>query len=581
MQTRREVVAGLAGAGLVSACATNQQHLAPSRELARIADSYVAALFSARPELAYIGFGDIGAPDYSRMQDISPEAIAAHEAIEDDLLADLQRIHLPADAPRAERVLRQALVEKLTANIGLRVAKRELWSLSHLDGGWQVIMPRTAQAQPVATVEHREAALIRWRAFPILIRQDMENHRRGLVSGYAAPKSVVARVVAQIEGQLAGGVERSPYSAVAMRAGGSPPFQAAFRELVEREINPALAAYRDFLKTEYMPKARDGVAVRDLPNGEAIYAAYLRFHTSLPVSARETFDRGMQATDENRAVIERLGRQSYGVEGFEATIRADAEAAGNRFASEEELISYTRAFVDSARDKVAPLFHSLPKHAVIVEPYPEFQRGTGAPSSYQLSAPGEPATYRINSESWKTDTRGLSERTALHEAWPGHHLQVMIAREISGLHAATRLMRFNAFTEGWGRYAEALGEDASVYTSASGPIARRGYPARGMVVDPGLHVFGWTRQQAVDLLAQSGRFPPEAANAQVDRVAVEPAQLTSYDTGGLEIMRLRTVAQARLGGRFDIREFHRRVLENGSVPLVTLQTAIEDWLTAA
>jgi uncharacterized protein (DUF885 family) len=133
--------------------------------------------------------------------------------------------------------------------------------------------------------------------------------------------------------------------------------------------------------------------------------------------------------------------------------------------------------------------------------------------------------------------------------------------------------------EGWARYSESLAVEMGLYTTVTGPILRLAWPARGMVVDPGIHVMGWTREQAVEFMGRSGRMTDIELDEMVDRIAVLPGQLTSYDSGGLEILALRALAEERLGEAFDIREFHDRVLENGTVPLEMLRSHIENWMT--
>ena len=151
---------------------------------------------------------------------------------------------------------------------------------------------------------------------------------------------------------------------------------------------------------------------------------------------------------------------------------------------------------------------------------------------------------------------------------------------VEGLHPVTRIIWFSGPGEGWARYSEALAEEMGLYQSTSGPILRRAWPARGMVVDPGIHLFGWTREEAKAYMAESGRFPVSSGDEMVDRIAIIPGQLTAYDSGGLEILALRRQAEEALGDDFDIREFHDRVLENGTIPLGYLRQHIEAWIAS-
>jgi uncharacterized protein (DUF885 family) len=189
-----------------------------------------------------------------------------------------------------------------------------------------------------------------------------------------------------------------------------------------------------------------------------------------------------------------------------------------------------------------------------------------------------PAKYQISLYRFADTTRSNAEITAFHEAYPGHHLQIGLALERLAAHAITRLVGNSAFIEGWARYAEALAEEMGMYSSDYARANRRLWPARGMVVDPGIHLLGWTREQATAFILESGRFPPDTAAGAVDRIAVWPGQLTAYDTGALEFFALREQASKALGERFDIREFHDVVLGNGSVTLPMLREQVRIWL---
>jgi uncharacterized protein (DUF885 family) len=349
--------------------------------------------------------------------------------------------------------------------------------------------------------------------------------------------------------------------------------------LFESEIVPALVAYRDFLRDEYWPAAREEMAITTLPSGAECYEALLRAHHSADIGAERTYEKGRETVAANTAAVVERGKAMFGESDFTAILERVGELPENRYRSEEELIEDTRALVPVTREKVAPFFTQLPAQDLKVEPFPEFLRGTGQSSRYEQKPDAEgPATYRIATDDWETHTRGRAAIVAVHEGWPGHHLQIATARGLEGLHPATRLASSGAFIEGWARYSEALAEEAGIYESGFGEITRRAWPARGMVMDPGLHLYDWTREQAVAYALESGNFTPETAEDLVDRIAIWPGQLTAYDTGGLEIFALRRMAEERLGRAFDIREFHERILENGALPLGALREHVEAWI---
>jgi uncharacterized protein (DUF885 family) len=222
-----------------------------------------------------------------------------------------------------------------------------------------------------------------------------------------------------------------------------------------------------------------------------------------------------------------------------------------------------------------------PQADIAVEPYPEFLEREASDSYWPAAEDGSrPAKYMITLHEFGEVTRSNAEITAFHESYPGHHLQLGLARERSAAHPITRLVGNSGFAEGWARYAEALAEEMGLYSSDYARANRRLWPSRGMVVDPGIHLYGWTREQATSYMAESGRFPPEIAASAVDRIAMWPGQLTAYDTGALEFFALREQAEAALGERFDIREFHDALLGNGTVTLPMLREQMQAWLEA-
>ena len=249
------------------------------------------------------------------------------------------------------------------------------------------------------------------------------------------------------------------------------------------------------------------MAIKALPKGAECYEALLRNYHSARIGAERTYARGQAAVAAHTAAVIERGKAIFGESDFTAILRRVNEGPENRFKSEEELIEATRALVPVTREKVAPFFTQLPAQELIVEPFPEFLKGTGQSSRYEQKSEAEgPATYRIATDDWETQTRARATIVVVHEGWPGHHLQIATARGMEGLHPATRLASSGAYIEGWARYAEALAEEAGIYEGGYGEITRRAWPARGMVMDPGLHLYGWTREQAVAYAMESGNF---------------------------------------------------------------------------
>ncbi len=577
------ILAISAAALTVSGCSGPSKEPPPTagEEVRMIADAYMEALLQLSPfSVVYAGAGDVIDADDAAMEDNSPRALARFRAAEDRLGAELMEIDPAALQARADWVAYWTLKEAFAASQGLRICQTHLANVNHMSG-WQNAFMQVADSQPVATTVDRAKALARWRRLPAFLAQEEANLRAGLAAGYSSPKRVVARVITQLDRIVAAGPDALPYLSFATRVEGDEKFSNAIEALAVQEIMPAIVGYRNFIRDEYLPEARDDLSIAATPNGAACYEALLRSYHTAAIGAEKTFTRGEETVEANRrAVIER-GAVLTGSEDFAEILSRLKAVRENRFSSEQELVDWTRALIPVTKQKIAPMFAALPGQELVVEPFPANLKGTGQSSRYEPKPATEgPATYRIATDNWGEQTRGEAEIVAVHEGWPGHHLQIASAASIEGLHPVTRLLGSTAFIEGWARYAEMLAEEAGLYATGYGAVSRRAWPARGMVADPGLHAYGWTNDQVKAFVIESGRFTEESAEIMLDRVAALPGQLTAYDTGGLEIMRLRDEALRRLGPRFDIQEFHAKVLENGAVPLAALTAHVEAWIAA-
>ena len=583
----RSIAVALGSTLLLSACATSPSHKGGKEAAAAkpdysaavngLADRYVAAVIDFDPTVTYMT--GVPVPAHDRLPRNSADEIAAFAVIEDELLAELAKVDGASLRGTPAATTYAVLRESLEASKGLRICHQERWSLSHM-GGWQLGFAEVADNQPVDTPEARAEAITRWSSLPAYIDNDMANLRQGLATGYAVPKSVLARVLKQFDGMIAAKAEDSPFYAPAKRSD-DKEFKAAMKKLVNEQIKPALKKYRDFLVKEYKPKARDTLALSALPDGAACYQAQLRYFTTLDRTPQQVFDLGKQTVEANEATVADLGEKLFKTRDIKSIIAKVDKAKDNHFKSEKELLDFSRGGLDRAKNLSSALFEQMPEQPAVVEPMPAYQRGSGISAHYIPSAdPSKPGEYRIPLETWKKETKGGAEITLVHETWPGHHLQIAIANGLPARHLINKLSFNSAYLEGWGRYSERLAEEAGIYETEYAKISRRIWPARGMVVDPGIHMFGWTRKQAIAYIIATGRFDPTTAEATVDRIAVMPGQLTSYDSGGLEIFALRQEAEQRLGDKFDVRQFHSRVLENGVLPLAALRENVEAWITA-
>ena len=546
----------------------------PATVVNEIADRYYATTLELTPELAY--FSGIDLERHDRLEDISLEAIEAKHTVLSDMLLQLETVDANSLVGQVEWITHAYLLQELKAAVAQQICRNELWNVNQM-GGWHLGYSQIVQLQPIGTPLLREQSITRWSAFSGYVDQNIQNLKKGLELGYSAPQSVVQRVITQLDGVLSLDMEQSPFFSPAIRDTDAA-FVAATRDVVEGQIVPALQRYRDFLANTYIGSAREQLSVTANPDGLECYAASLQAYTTLDRSGKEVFDLGKKTVAANKATVIELGQAAYGRSDFKEIIDAAKADPADRFTSKEELLQFSRDSVLNAEAEMPDWVGSMPTRAVSVVPFAEHEEGTGMSAHYRPGSADRAAEYRIPLHQPEEQSRGNAEATAFHEAWPGHHLQVAVGQSMDDLHPITRIIWFSGPGEGWARYAEALAEEMDLYVTKTGPIQRRAWPARGMVVDPGIHLFGWTRKQAIEFMVESGRFSPARGDEMVDRIAIMPGQLTAYDSGGLEILALRIQAQETLGDNFDIREFHDRILENGTIPLVQLRTHIEAWI---
>ena len=544
--------------------------------LDRIAAEYRDRTIADDPVVTY--FSGLPPSHDDRFADHSEAALKARDAWKRNMLREIEAVDASALTDR-QRALRAVLHEQLSSDLRVRVCRGELWNVNHFTG-WQALLVPVAEGQPVATAGNRADALARWSSLPGFVAVETANLDRGLAQHYAAPKSVVRRVIAQLDSLLAAAGARSPLLSPATRSEDSE-FKRRFARVVDEDVLPALRGYRDYLETVYLPRARDGIAVTELPDGRACYQAMLRANTTLDRTPEQVYALGERTVEENLAAIRAIGKRRFGITDVTAIVdRLKADPA-NHFASREDLLAFTRSVVAKARTRAATIVPMLPGQDVVVEPNRPGDEEAGVSSHYDLNGNiAEPAIYRIQMNPWKSQTRGEAAIAAVHETWPGHHLQIAYARERQPSRILGDLIINSAYVEGWARYAEGLAEDIGLYEGDDARVFRRIWPARGMVVDPGLHALGWSRQRAIAYLVSTGRFDDAHADEMVDRIAVLPGQLTSYDSGALEMLSLRHEAEAALGAKFDLKGFNAAVLAPGVVPLGELRRQISAWIAS-
>ena len=548
-----------------------------------VADEYLKGWLAAFPELnTYFG---IPGARHDGLQDRSATAERAWQRREDGWLAQLRTIDVSALDHRPEWVTYGLLREELEASLRYRTCRTRIWTVSPL-AGWQADYSDLAELQPVGTPALRQQALERWRGLPTLIDTEIANLREGVRAGYTEPKVNVQRVIGGMDKLLATPDTASPFFSPGARDS-TREFRAAFARLVSSQIVPALRRYRDYLATEYLPAAREAITATANPNGAACYRAAIRRFTTLDLRGEDVHELGLREVAAAESTMRAIAEHAYHTSDTRALLQRLRADTAFSIVPRDRVIPAIDSILARAWGAVPQWFALQPRAKVTVQPFPDFQE-LAVPLGEYISPAldgSRPGIYRVNLYlATKPGARLSFDNLTFHEAVPGHHFQIAIAMERERVHPLTRYLGNSAFTEGWGIYSEALAHEMGLYGSDATwlkDLEDHVYTAATLVMETGMHVRGWSRQQAIDYeLAHTTRSAEQAA-IDVDRRIGLLGQGLSYIVGDLEIVRLRKAAERALGGRFDIRTFHDRVLEDGSITLGMLRQKIERWLAAA
>jgi uncharacterized protein (DUF885 family) len=377
-----------------------------------------------------------------------------------------------------------------------------------------------------------------------------------------------------------------------------PPFQkfpstipAAEQERLRKEGRaailegavPGYRAFLDFYRKEYLPAARKTIAAADLPDGKAYYAEQVRHFTTLDVTPEEVHRIGLAEVERIQKEMNEVIRQ-VGFKGDFAAFLQHLRTDPRFYAKTPQELLDRAAFIAKKADGVLPsLFGRLPRLPYTVEPVPDSIAPKYTSGRYVDPPEGgtQPGIYWVNTYNLQSRPLYNLEALTLHEAVPGHHLQISLSRELTGLPDFRRFSYLSAFGEGWGLYSERLGLEAGFYTDPYSNFGRLTYEmwrACRLVVDTGIHSMGWTRQQALDYMASHTALPLHEVETETDRYISWPGQALAYKMGELKIRELRARAEKALGDRFDLRAFHDVVLGSGSIPLGVLEENVDRFI---
>jgi uncharacterized protein (DUF885 family) len=509
-----------------------------------------------------------------------------------DLLGLLGAIDGGALAP-ADRLTWLMLAQELAAAGANDLARMHEWHVSPRGGPLEEFS-YLVEIHPLATPADGDNLIARLRCAVDAIDAMIANLAIGVRNQRVAPRIAIAKAIAQLDAELARPIDTWALLAPAQAPLPTWPedarvrFAAALRAIVVDELRPAFVNYRDFLERELLPRGRTGAdeGLRSVRGGEMGYFALIQAHLGEPRDPAELHALGLAELARTDAAMAALGAELFGTPDLATTLaHLRADPAGF-FTTGAEIVAAAQVALDRANAAVPACFTTLPRTPCVMREIPPYEAPYTTTAYYRQphldgSKPGE---YFVNTYQPETRPRWELEALTFHESVPGHHLQIARAIELERVPLFRKISTPTGYVEGWALYTERLADELGLY---SGPLDRLGmhsydaWRASRLVVDTGLHALGWTRDQAEQFMrAHTALSFANIAN-EVDRYISDPAQALAYKVGQLTMLELRAQAQASLGARFDLAEFHEVVLAAGGVSLTGLRLVVGDWLRAA
>jgi uncharacterized protein (DUF885 family) len=587
-------MAGLAG------CGNGGPHTAassPTPAVAQSADQQLTALveeywdkhLELNPLEATVS-GDYRFND--RMEnDISPAYLVDSRALESEYLKKLGEIKVDQLSSQS-RLTYDIFRRDRTETIESYTYQSELLPIAQFGNRATFFAQLSAAGiHPFRNVKDYDDWLSRVHDYVAWVDQAIANMRSGVNKGIVQPSVLMERVLPQLAALSGGDSKQSVY----YRAIGAMPadisaadrarLEEAFTKAIKEEIWPANQRLLAYIRDEYMAKTRASVGMSALPMGDRWYAFLARLYTTTDKSPDEIHRIGLAEVTRVRAEMEKVILEV----GFKGDFKAFLEKLRNDpsfyYSQPEEVIDGYRALKERATLATQQLFNIAPKADFEVRAVESFREKSASTASYQQATEdgSRPGVFYANTYDLKSRPRYQMQSIFLHEAIPGHHFQLAIQQEVGTLPRFRRFGTYGAYVEGWGLYSESLGYEMGFYTDPYdhfGALSAEIWRAARLVLDTGLHSKGWTREQAIDYLTSNTAIGPTDAVAEVERYIAIPGQALSYKIGELKFKELRARAQKALGSRFDIKEFHRQVLIDGSLPLDVLDAKIDRWIAS-
>ncbi|WOH35755.1 DUF885 domain-containing protein [Thalassotalea fonticola] len=445
-------------------------------------------------------------------------------------------------------------------------------------------------AQPFNTVKDYQDFIERSQGFALYMDSVIISMREGVNKGYVLPAAIIEKILPQLAVHIVKDAKDSVFfGPVAMLANNeqiSPSekvkITSQYEDLILNTLSPSYAKFHDFILNEYLASGRATVGLSELPNGKAWYEYQIEKNTTLPLTAEEIHKFGQQEVARILAEMKQV-KQQVGFSGdLKAFFKFLQEDPQFYWKNEAEVV---KAYTDVKNDinsRLPALFEVFPRADYEVRAVEAFRAASSAGASYQSPAPdgSRPGIFYINTHNLKAQPKFILETLSIHEASPGHHFQISIQQEVQGLPMFRKFGGYTVFAEGWALYAESLGKEMGMFSDPYqwyGRLSDEQLRAMRLVVDTGLHAFGWSREQAIQFMVDNSSLALSDITAEVERYISIPGQALAYKTGQRAIREMRNNAEAQLGDKFDIKKFHTQVLIDGALPMPILAKKIQAW----
>lgn len=534
-------------------------------------------------EASYLGYPGQNDqwPDFSEYA-IDRRSQFIHKLLQ--VLVSVEAVHLKGEDEVNHRILKRVLEEDQAS---MRFGSHYL--MVNQMHGIHLLVPMVMDLMPAKRVNDYEDILSRLRLIPTLFKQSMDLLGKGLELGITPPRITLLSVPQQILNQIVENPLDSSLLKAFQQFPSSIDAETQARLLNEAQViyrqivAPSLIEFYSYLTEKYIPNCRQTIAFTDLPKGDDWYTHLVQSSTTTKLTPQEIHEIGLKE-------VERIHQEMLSViqsTNFEGTfkeflnfLKTDPQFF---YAKREELLNGYQTLTRHIESKLPLLFTNLPSLPFEVIPIPSYSEESQIAAYYCHGsiAHNRPGHFYINTSYPEKRPKWEMLPLSLHEAVPGHHLQLTLAQELQGLPEFRKNTGFTAYVEGWGLYAESLGSDLGLYQDPYSIFGRLSYEmlrAIRLVVDTGMHAMGWSRDQAIDFFKQYVGMSDHEIETEVNRYLVMPSQALAYKIGELKIQEMRRLAAQQLGDQFDIRAFHQAWLQRGTVPLDIAEEQIHQWI---